>query len=174
MKTRHLSWIALILASTALLLLRLEWQHLPEKVAVHFDAAGRPNRWDSRQSLTVVTAALHLGVAGVLVLITSFLHRLPPNVMNLPKADYWRRPENYPEACRISREWARWFSAGQLVWATLMDRQLILANQVRPPRLDSGAVWTLSAAFVGFTLLSIGLMMIRLNRVPKGTEPGAA
>jgi hypothetical protein len=174
MKSSTLSWIALILAAMALLLLRLDWQGLPEKVAVHFDAAGRPNRWDSRQSLAVSTAVLHLGVAGVLVLVTSFLHRLPPSTMNLPKSGYWRRPENYPQACRISREWARWFATGQLVWATLMDRQLMLANQLRPPRLDSEAVWMLTAAFVGFTLLSIGLMLIRLNRVPREAEAGAA
>lgn len=174
MKTSLLSWIALLLAAAVLVVMRLDWQELPERVAVHFDAAGRPNRWDSRQSLAVATAALHLGVAGVLVLITSFLHRLPASFMNLPRADYWRRPENYPQACRITRHWARWFATGQLVWAILMDRQLMLANQVRPPRLDSEAVWMLTAAFVGFTLLSIGLMLIRLLRVPRLSEQGAA
>ena len=49
-------------------------------------------------------------------------------------------------------------AAGVLVWGTLMDWQLVLANQVMPPRLDSAAVWNLTACF----LVAVGVVVIWL------------
>lgn len=172
MNSSRLSWIVLLLAAAALVGFHLYWaRELPERVAVHFDAAGQPNRWESRGALAFGTMATHLGIAAFLILLTAFMHRLPPQWVNLPNADRWRQPGHYEQACRFLRQWARWLAAASLVWAVLMDRQLFLANQTRPPRLDSAAVGLLTAGFLAVVGLAIITLILRFIRPPRSDSP---
>ncbi len=169
MNGSRLSWIALLLAAATLIGFHLHWARtLPERVAVHFDTAGRPNRWESRSALGFGTVTTHLGTASFLILLTAFMHRLPPRFVNLPNADYWRQPQHYRQACRFMRQWARWLAAATLVWATLLGRQLCLANQTDPPRLDSTAVGILTAGFLAIVALAIIAMFVRFACPPQG------
>lgn len=168
MKNGLLSWAALLLAAVALVMLHLEWTpQLPERVAVHFGSEGKANRWAAKDASGVGTLWVHLGTAGFVVLLTSLVHHLPANLVNVPKAEYWRRPENYPRTCRWLSGWGRWFAAAHLAWACGMDRQLFLANLRQPARLDSDATLALIAAAILGTAVMTGLLMLRFMRVPE-------
>jgi uncharacterized membrane protein len=159
MKSGRLSWILLLLAAGVLVACHLLWMELlPERVATHFDAAGKANGWMSRAQFGWESALVHLGVAAFLVGLISVMHRLPSGLVNLPNKEYWLTPERYPEVCAFMRGWSRWLAAAILVWGTLMNWQLVLANQVVPPRLDSMAVWILS----GCLLAAVGAAVIWL------------
>lgn len=167
MKKGLLSWIVLLLAAGMLIKLHLEWTpQLPERVAVHFGSSGKANRWGAKSELSLGTLWGHLGTAGGILLLTSLLHKLPPAAVNMPKADYWRQPANFPIACRYMRHWGRWFLVAFLVWARAMDYELFLANQRQPAHLDTQATgWLLAAAVLG-TAAFIAMLLFRFSRTP--------
>lgn len=71
------------------------WVHrqLPDRVPVHFDGAGFPNRYSSKVELLVV----NLGVAGLMLVIFGilpfFIGRIPKKLLNFPHKEYWLAPE---------------------------------------------------------------------------------
>ena len=75
--------IALEACAAAGLLAQLAWMlprlpHLPDKVPVHFDFSGRPNRWGSRSELAVLPV-----VALVMYTLLTVIARLP-HLANYP------------------------------------------------------------------------------------------
>lgn len=172
MKKGLLSWIALVLAAGLLIKLHLEWTpQLPERVAVHFGSSGKPNRWGGKSELSLGTLWVHLGTAGLVLLLSSLIHKLPPSVVNMPNAEYWRQPANFPIACQYKRNWGRWFMAAFLAWGSAMDYQFVLANQRQPAHLDTQATgWLLAAAIVGTGLMLLVLVW-RFRRIPDQNQP---
>jgi hypothetical protein len=167
MKSARLSWVVVLVAVGVLLGCHLAWWPLlPERVATHFDAVGRANGWMSREGHGWASVAVHLGVAGFIVALGAMMHRLPPGLMNLPNKDYWGTPERYPEVCVFMRVWTRWLAAVMLVWGTLMNWQLVAANQVRPPRLDSGTVWVLTGCLLAAVGAAVAWLLARFRRGP--------
>lgn len=155
----------MLLAAGVLLACHAHWMSLlPERVTTHFDMAGRANGWMTRGQHGWASLATHLGVAGFIVGLCAVMHRLPPGMLNLPNKEYWRTPERYPEVCAFLREWSRWLAAVMLVWGTLMDWQLVLANQVVPPRLDSTAVWVLTGGFLAVVLGAVVWLILTFVR----------
>jgi uncharacterized membrane protein len=156
------------MAAGALIKLHLEWTpQLPEHVAAHFDMAGRVTRMRLTGSFGLGTWAMHLGLAALVVGLMSLVHLLSPQDINLPNANYWRRPENFKLACQRLRDWSRWFASALILWGIVFDRQLFLANQLQPPHLDPQAMTLLIAvAIIGLSLL-IAALIIRFSRIPR-------
>lgn len=165
--TSRLSWIVLLLAAGALIACHLQWfPQLPERVASHFDGAGRANGWMTKAGYAVLPLT-HLGIAALIVILGTLIHKLPPAVLNTPRPDYWRQPQHIATACAFVQQWTRWFASALLVWGIFMDRQLFLANLQQPPRLDSSAVNLLTIIFLATTATAIIWMFIRFARPPK-------
>lgn len=175
MTSARLSWIALLLAAGALVACHLYWMPLlPERVATHFDSAGRANGWMSRAQHAWSSPLVHLGMASFIVGLTSFWHRLPPGLLNLPYKDHWRQPEHYPVACAFLREWSRWLATVLLVGGILMDRLILQANQTKPPRLDSAAIGMLTACMLAAIATAVFWLLLRFLRKPPDTSPPTA
>jgi hypothetical protein len=70
------------------------WQHarLPERVASHFNAAGAANGWMSRDGQTLAHIGIILFLAGMLGGLAWLTPRLPDELINLPRRDYWLAP----------------------------------------------------------------------------------
>ena len=62
---------------------------LPHVIASHFDVAGRPNGWMSREAFVGVYA----GVVLLLTIVFSTILFVPPSLLNLPNKEYWLAPE---------------------------------------------------------------------------------
>ena len=91
--------------------------------------------------------------------ICSILSFLPPSLLSVPNADYWRSPEHYPEACRMGFNWSLWFGAMSLLWTAGLHYELVQANRLTPPHLDSARFLILTGAFIlGMAVLAIGLL----------------
>jgi uncharacterized membrane protein len=167
MKKGLLSWIVLLLATGALVKLHLDFTpDLPARIASHFDMAGRANGWRTKDVFGLGTLPIHLGTAVFIVGLISFMHRLPPHVINVPNPEYWRQPANFQIACEYLRGWSRWFAASELIWATFFDHQLFLANQRQPPYLDSQATNILLAVAILGSPILIAALLIRFSRMP--------
>ncbi|MGY2002034.1 DUF1648 domain-containing protein [Blastococcus sp. SYSU DS1024] len=70
------------------------WTRLPERVPVHFGAAGDPDAWADRPTALVATALLGLGVVAVFAGAVRLVRRTRPELIDVPNGEYWKRPEN--------------------------------------------------------------------------------
>ncbi len=65
---------------------------LPERVAVHFNSSGEPDRWDTPLGAAVpawVVLSIFPLLGSALVLLLS---KIPPQFINLPNKEYWLDP----------------------------------------------------------------------------------
>jgi len=165
MKSARLSWMVLLVAVGVLVGCHwVWWPMLPERVATHFDGAGRAKGWMSRVGHLWGSLGTHLGVAGFILGLCAVMHRLPPGLLNLPNKDYWGTPERYPEACAVLREWSWWLAAVMLVWGAAMDWQIVWANQSVPPRVNMTAMGILTGCFLAAVLGAVVWLLLRFLR----------
>jgi uncharacterized membrane protein len=74
-----------------------QWISAPGRVPSHFDAAGRPNAWSSRDEFFFLQVAVTLGVAALFIGIPWLLKFTPASLINLPNKSYWLAPERREE-----------------------------------------------------------------------------
>ncbi len=74
-----------------------QWNSAPSRVPSHFDAAGRPNAWSSRDEFFMLQVGVTLGVAALFIGIPWLLKSTPTNLINLPNKGYWLAPERREE-----------------------------------------------------------------------------
>jgi uncharacterized membrane protein len=74
-----------------------QWYSAPGLVPSHFDAAGRPNAWSSRDEFFTLQVAVTLGVAALFIGIAWLLKSTPARLINLPNKSYWLAPERREE-----------------------------------------------------------------------------
>jgi len=70
-----------------------QWNSAPGRVPSHFDAAGRPNAWSSRDEFFFLQAGVTLGIAALFIGIPRLLKSTPASLINLPNKSYWLAPE---------------------------------------------------------------------------------
>lgn len=90
---RRTRLLLLGLVSLSLLLAARQWGSAPGVVPSHFDAAGRPNAWSSRNAFFTLEVAVILLVAALFMAIPSLLRATPVSLINLPNKNYWLAPE---------------------------------------------------------------------------------
>jgi uncharacterized membrane protein len=156
------------LATLAALLLvwwlhmRHSLQRLPERIATHFDGAGVPNGWMSRDGLGAFDF-LFLAFVLAVILGSGFLIRfLPARMINVPNRDFWFAPERSRQSHARMFTHMLWFAC-LMVGFLIAVNQLVYLTNLRPgqPRLPfPGFV----ALLVGF-LLAVIAWVVRLHRL---------
>ena len=73
------------------------WNSAPGRVPSHFDAAGQPNAWSSRNEFFTLQVAVTLGIAALFIAIPWLLKLTPVSLINLPNKSYWLAPERREE-----------------------------------------------------------------------------
>lgn len=76
MNTLLKSIVWLVITAPAIYLF-LIWNKLPEKIAVHYNLSGAPDRYGNKNTMLVVTALLVLVNAGIYLLLSN-IHRIDP------------------------------------------------------------------------------------------------
>jgi uncharacterized membrane protein len=69
-----------------------QWNLAPGVVPSHFDLAGRPNAWSSRNEFFALQFAVTLGIAALFIGIPWLLKFTPTSLINLPNKSYWLAP----------------------------------------------------------------------------------
>jgi hypothetical protein len=156
----------LVLAIGLIGVLLVTVRRLPPVVASHFDGAGVPNGWSSRQGYAIVLIGtgvlLPLAITGLVISLT----RKGPARLNIPARDYWSRPEHSHEAVLRVRAYMWWLGC-LMAGLTLSIHWLVMAAHAHePPRLRTSAVLTvLGAVFLGIVVWAAG--WYRLLRPPR-------
>ena len=88
------------LGITIALILRVAmvWSELPETMASHFGAGGRPNDYMSKVPFFWFLAASAGGSVALVFAAAGMLRRLPTRWINIPNRDYWLATDERREA----------------------------------------------------------------------------
>ena len=124
--TRRQGWSAirapllLTLGISIALILRvaLVWSELPETMASHFGAGGRPNDYMSKVALFWFLAASAGGSVAIVFAAAGMLNRLPARWINIPNRDYWLATDE-------RREVAMNRIAAPMAWIGLLTAALL-------------------------------------------------
>src|SRR5271169_4373963 len=74
-----------------------QWNSAPARVPSHFDAAGHPNAWASRDEMFLLQVGVTLLIAALFIAIPWLLKSAPASRINLPNKGYWLAPERREE-----------------------------------------------------------------------------
>lgn len=138
---------------------------LPERVASHFDADGRPNGWMHRSVHLILMAAFGFVLPLLLSGVFRIVRHVPVSLVNIPNRDYWLTPERREEAFRKLSDHSLWFACLMSGFSIGMNHIVVQANLHPPPRISGTQV----LVFVALFALGVGgwvIGMIRLFRIP--------
>lgn len=84
-------WAAVLLGAAA----DLAWHYpqLPASMAVHFDAAGVPDRWSPKSEFLTTWVLMTLLLGGLFAGLRVLVRFLPADYINMPRREYWLAPE---------------------------------------------------------------------------------
>ena len=141
---------------------------LPDRVASHFNGAGRPDGWMDRNT--------HLGLMGAIGFVFPLLmsglfyltRKMPSWLVNIPNREYWLVPERREQAFDRLFDHSLWFACLLAGFSIGMHHLITQANLNPPPTLSGSQVLICMGLFV------VGLVtwVIQLNRrfgIPKGS-----
>ena len=133
-----------------------QWQdaypRLPDRIATHFDGAGHPNGWSSKDSFGIIMAVI-LGLFLLPMLVTiAIVGKVPDHLINLPRKDYWLAPERRAETISFINRQLLWMSVGFVAFGVYVNHLVIEANLVTPPRLSANFLWALVALLVALAI----------------------
>lgn len=84
-------WAAVLLGAAA----DLAWHYpqLPASMAVHFNAAGVPDRWSPKSEFLTTWILMTLLLGGLFAGLRVLVRFLPAGYINMPRREYWLAPE---------------------------------------------------------------------------------
>lgn len=142
-------------------------QQLPPTVASHFSLDGTADGFMPRHTYLGVMTGLVLVIAGMPVLLSRLLHRIPGTLIHLPNRDYWLAPGRRDETLRWLAAHIRGFASLTLLFLCAIHAQVVDANGTPPPRLDERALLAGLAAFMAAMMAWTGVLLVRFRR-PRG------
>lgn len=131
---------------------------LPERMATHFGASGRANGWMTRDQHLLFITGLAFFETATIVGICHAVRLLPSDLLNVPNAAHWRKPENFSRACRIIGRWSFLCAGLSLLWTAALNGLLVEANRQTPPHLAATPLLLLTLAYIP----GIGIMILVL------------
>lgn len=141
MKARLPLLVFLALAAAFAAFLWLTYEQLPERVAGHFDARGRPDSVTSRGAMVRSMALIGLGLPLVIIAVFTSLRFTPARFINIPHRDHWLSDEHRAESLRWIGRAGVWFACSLLLFVATIHYSMIRAHQVQPPQLDGATLW---------------------------------
>jgi uncharacterized membrane protein len=136
---------------------------LPDKVAIHFGAGGRPNSWASNSTNLMITIGLHLFFLALFLLMPPLLRSASSKWINLPNREFWLAPERKERAIIRIASYLNVFGIGLLLFFLVLYHFVVQANLYEPPMLNERAVSIAGGCFLTFT----GVWVIALYAVFK-------
>jgi hypothetical protein len=156
------SFYILVLLSLA----QAAWQHgrMPETVASHFDALGRPDAWGPRGTLTAWHVVAVLAMAGLFEGIARVQRLIPTELINLPHREYWLAPERREET------FARLDTMTRLLGCAVLAFFIGLFHLVYRANSGAGSLTVFMVLLIASLLISLaailGPFILRFARPP--------
>ncbi len=139
---------------------------LPDRMAVHFNAAGAADGWGPKNYFFMTMEAVYAVLLLLFGALPLLLRRLPESLMNLPNKDYWLAPER--KAQTMDRLMGQLLFVGAMA-LLLMDCVLYLslkANFSARPFLRPELLWGIITVFF-IASIAWTIFLLRSFRLPK-------
>ncbi|MFN7722370.1 MAG: DUF1648 domain-containing protein [Pirellulaceae bacterium] len=131
MINRRWQWIVGTIAFWILIaLLQNAWYYprLPEKVAIHFNAAGKADSWASKSHAMLLMIGLQTFLPAFLLLISQLTRSLPTECINLPHREYWLAPERKEATLKSMERFLWWIAMATCLWILVVNHLTFVAN----------------------------------------------
>jgi uncharacterized membrane protein len=162
MKNRILLLLGLLAA--ALLQIGYYYQHLPERVASHFGADGRPNDWMARWSFVAIYIGMMAFLTFIFIAVPKCIRTIPRGLINLPNKDYWLSPEHVDETIEIFGALMAEFGSATLLLLIVVFHLAFQAN-IEGGNLDTAVAWVSIGAYLMFSIFWT-IRLYRAFRLP--------
>lgn len=140
------------------------YSQLPDTIASHFGADGRPNGWMSKQSFFVLEVLGTGLIAGLFYFLAYFLNKIPKSLINLPNKDYWLAPERRKETFQILANYLIWLGNATLLFLFLMLQQILDFNEKIENVQRSVNGWLPTVLYLIFTAVWVGSLIWRFRK----------
>ena len=148
--------------------LALIWPSLPARVATHFDLAGHPNGWSSREQLLSMTAVLTI-LLGCAIVGARFIKSVSLDSLNVPNRDYWLAPERSDATLEALVAWLRWLLVFVFTFISTLASGGAHANLRAPIQFPTDTL-LLIVGFLACVLVMIGWLVWRFRLPPPQTH----
>jgi serine/threonine-protein kinase len=123
---------------------------LPERVASHWDGAGNPNGYMSRDGFVSFYLWLMVGLSTLFGGIGALVRVTPDDAVNLPNKEYWLAPERREATITTITQQMNAFTIMLNAFMIGIHQLSIMANLTPDKHLSNG-VWVLLLGFLGGT-----------------------
>lgn len=161
-------WVA---TTAGLVVTTLAWFTLPERVPLHFGAAGQVDRWGSRTEAVVTMGAIIGGMALLFWVLVLAVPRLPASLVNLPARDkeWWlATPERHEELNRRLVADLYLLGAATVLLVVLLEAATVWQARTPDPALGPW-FWVLTAGYLVLVLGYTAYLVTRRYRAPQAT-----
>ena len=159
--------VFVLLLIVAVALMVVYYPQLPERMASHFDGAGRANGWSSKAFFFGVQVFVLLLVTVCFAILPRRIQTLPPDKINLPNKSYWLAPERREATMASVVSAITWFGCAVLVFLIAVTWLVIRVNLGLESGLPALPMGALLAGLIACVVLLIARMLY-IGRRPPG------
>jgi uncharacterized membrane protein len=139
--------------------------NLPPTVASHFDAAGQPNAFMSRDSYIRFVLCLCVGLPIVIVAVLMLVYSRARE-LKLPNREYWMAPQRIDRTRSFLVAHGVWLGSLLVVLSCFVHWLELGANRQQPPHLSNQLFATCMIAFLIAMGAWIAVLMFAFRRPP--------
>jgi serine/threonine-protein kinase len=165
MTSSRVVFVLLLIVAVALMV--VYYPQLPERMASHFDGAGRANGWSSKAFFFGVQVFVLLLVTVCFAILPRRIQTLPPDKINLPNKSYWLAPERREATMASVVSAITWFGCAVLVFLIAVTWLVIRVNLGLESGLPALPMGALLAGLIACVVLLIARMLY-IGRRPPG------
>ena len=104
------------------------YPRLPDRVASHFDGAGRADGWSSKPAFFATNLGITLAMAAMFLSIAWIMKKMPDSAINLPNRAYWLAAERRGATIDYVRSQMEWLGAATIGFMVGLFQLSIEAN----------------------------------------------
>ncbi len=127
------------------------YPNLPERMASHFNAAGEPDGWMSKQGYFLFLGGILSFIILEFTLLPWIIRKAPVRLINMPNREFWFADERREETLRVIGSYFEWFSSALLALFIGINQLAIRANLTGENL--SAQSWLILGAFLVFVVV---------------------
>ena len=154
--------ILIVLIIVAALQAMYYYPLLPRTVASHFDGAGHPNGYSSKEEFIVIYLLVMLAMSFLFFLFSFPMKYLPDAFINLPKKDYWLAPARRKETLLFLAEKMLVFGNATILFLIVTFQLAFEANL--GGHFSSGTMMLLLGCYLFFTAIWLIRLIVRFYK----------
>lgn len=156
--------VLLLLAAAGVVQLLLYHPLLPENLASHFDGAGKPNGFQSRNGFVALSGSVLILTVVLFGDLGALFRTIPSSWFNLPNRDYWLAPERREETLDEILRGMEWLGAVSLGLYLFIIQMVLETNLTPEPRLEARTTWIVLGLYLAYTAVWTVRFLLRFRK----------